>query len=110
MPVFSLGETNSCDTELIIANSLFDLTPSTVDQLPPPPAEHLLAPRPEFSAVWFTYEYYDVGPAHSIEVCTERLEVGEMDVLLGPDVTHRLTHFTAAYRGSLQACPLFSEG
>lgn len=111
MPVFSLGDVNSCDTELTLAGSLFDPEPTTVssNQLPPL-AELLLAPRPEFTAVSFTYEYYDVGPKHSIEVCEVRLELGEFDVLLSPDVIHRTTYFISAYTESLEACPLFSEG
>ena len=113
MPVFSLGDVNSCDTELALTGSLFDpeitsATPHDTISLPRP--ELLLAPRPEFTAVWFTYEYYDVGPNHTVEVCEERLIVGEFDLLLSPDTVHRVTHFTAAYRESVKACPLFSEG
>ena len=66
MPVFSLGGEDPCNTDLILAGSLFDLTPPP--EALPPVAEVLLASRPEFAAVWFTYEYYDLGPLHSVEV------------------------------------------
>ena len=106
--MFSMGDVESCDTELTLAGSLFDSEVPT-NQLPPL-AEHLLAPRPEYTAVWFTYEYYDIGPKHAIEVCEERLELGEVALLLSPDVVHRLTHFSSTFNESVEACPLFTEG
>ena len=110
--VFSLGDVDSCDTAFVIAGTLFDpeTCSTAAERLPPPLPELLLATKPEFSALWFTYEYYDVGLQHSVEVCQERLEVGEMEILLSPDTVHRVTHFTSAYRESVDACPLFSEG
>ena len=112
VPVFSLGDATLCDTELVLTGSLFDPKHqgTSSDQGLPPSPELLLALRPEFSALWFTYEYYDVGPAHPCEVCEERLLVGEMNLLLSPDTLHRVTHFTSAYGESVKACPLFTEG
>ena len=111
--MFSLGDATTCDTELVVTGSLFDPesqgTSSSLQFLIPSP-ELLLAPRPEFSAIWFTYEYYDVGPAHPCEVCEERLDVGEVNFLFSPDTLHRVTHFTSAYGESVKACPLFTEG
>ena len=110
--MFSLGDATSCDTELILTGSLFDpqAQGTSTNQATPPLPELLLAPRPEFSAVWFTYEYYDVGPAHPCEVCEERLVVGDVSFLLSPDTLHRITHFTSAFEESVKACPLFIEG
>ena len=107
-----MGDAASCDPELIHTGSLFDPAIETTppDKQPLPLPELLLAPRPEFSAVWFTYEYYDVGPAHPCEVCEVRLLVGEVNFLLSPDTLHRVTHFTSAYSESAKACPLFTEG
>ena len=107
--VFSLGDVSSCDRELVVSGTLFDPDTSPHGLLPPL-AEHLLAAKPEYTALWFTYEYYDVGREHAIEECTERLLVGEIHALLSPDVVHRVTYFTSAYRESLKAYPLFSEG
>ena len=109
MTVFSLGDVSSCNRELVLTGSLFDPDTFSHSHLPPL-AEHLLAAKPEYAAVWFTYEYYDVGREHAVEVCTERLSVGEIAVLLSPDVVHRVTYFTSAYGESLKAYPLFSEG
>ena len=112
VPVFTLGDINSCNTDLVLTGSLFDPETITVppDKQSPPLPELLLAPRPEFTALWFTYEYYDVGPQHTIEICDERLMVGEVNVLVSPDTLHRVSHFTSAYSESVKACPLFSEG
>ena len=110
--MFSLGDATSCDSDLMCNGSLFDPETQTTppEKLPLPLPELLLAPRPEFSALWFTYEYYDIGPTHSCEVCEARVAVGEVDVLISPDTLHRVTHFTSAYVESVKACPLFSEG
>ena len=99
---------DTCDTDLVLTGSLFDPAPPPEEM--PPVAEELLRQREEFKAVWFTYEYYDIGPAHSVEVCNEVLTVGEVDLLLSPDVLHRAQHFRRAYGESVEACPLFSDG
>ena len=109
MPVFSLGNTTTCDTDLLVHESLFDPscdppTPST------PPPEVMLAAREEFAGVWFSYEYFDTGPAHPAEVCNEVFIVGVVDFVVTPDLLHRIRHFKKAYRESVEACPLFSEG
>ena len=59
--MFSLGEGEACDPQVILQGSLFD-TPSA-ESLSKTSSEVDLSrpasPSEEFKAVWFSYEYYD---------------------------------------------------
>ena len=103
-----MGTTIPCDPQAILNGSLFDEKADTAEPLSS--TATLLQPRGEFTAVWFTYEYYDVGPTRQVEELTEILNIGKINGTISPDVTHRLLHFSQAYSRSLEANPLFSEG
>lgn len=63
-----------------------------------------------FQAVWFTYDYHDVGPQRSVEECTEVLRVGVVCATFSPDVVHRLELFYTAFGESLKVAPSVSIG
>ena len=101
----------------MLKRSLFALpiaTPTTPDsatiELPPLAEPDLAQLGRNYEAVWFTYQYFDVGPSRQVEECTETLRVGHMTATFSPDVIHRLQHFIQAFRKSSAAVPRFSEG
>lgn len=109
MRVFSIGvDSSECDLQEIQHGTLFEESPGT-DQ-PATIPEVLSKGRKEFSALWFSYEYYDVGPTHQTEELMEIFNLGWVNVAVSPDVLHRFQHFHHAYSQSLEANPLFSEG
>lgn len=79
-------------------------------QLPPLTDPDLAQLGDHYSALWFTYQYFDTGPSRLIEECTETLRVGHVTATLSPDVLHRLQHFIHAFGKSLEANRRFSEG
>ena len=103
--------------EVMLKRSLFappTEPPSTPDsatiELPPLSDPDLAELGKDYKAVWFTYQYFDVSAARSVEECTETLRVGHMTISFSPDVLHRLLHFLQAFKKSLAANPRFSEG
>lgn len=103
--------------ELMLKRSLFappTEVPSTPDsstiELPPLSDPDLAQLGKHYGAVWFTYQYFDVSAARSIEECTETLRVGRVTASFSPDVVHRLQHFLQALKKSMSANPRFSEG
>ena len=108
---------NSKVIESMLKRSLFAppiATPSTPDsatiELPPLAEPDLAQLGHNYGAVWFTYQYFDVGPSRQVEECTETLRVGHMTATFSPDVIHRLQHFVQAFKKSSAAVPRFSEG
>lgn len=63
-----------------------------------------------YKAVWFTYDYHNVGPVCSVEECAESLRVGPIRGVLSPDVIHRLELFVQAFWDSLKVTPSVSTG
>lgn len=63
-----------------------------------------------YKAVWFTYDYHDVGPVCSVEECAEVLRIGRMEAVFSPDVVHRLELFKLALEDSLKVTPSVSTG
>lgn len=73
-------------------------------------SDSLQALGEQFQAVWFTYDYVNVGPQRSVEECTEVLRVGVVCAVFSPDVVHRLELFLGAFKKSLTVTPSFSTG
>lgn len=103
--------------EVMLKRSLFAPpidTPTTPDsatiELPPLADPDLAQLGQHYKALWFTYQYFDVGPSRTVEECTETLHVGHMTATFSPDVLHRLQHFIQALRKSSASAPRFSEG
>ena len=122
----SCGEYKEKIIELMLKRSLFapptpttttdtEDTPSTPDsartiELPPLSNPGLAQLGEHYTAVWFTYQYFDTGPSRLVEECTETLRLGHVTATLSPDVLHRLKHFIQAFGKSLAANRRFSEG
>ena len=110
--MFSLGEGEACDPQVILQGSLFD--PPSAESLSKTSSEVDLSrpalPSEEFKAVWFSYEYYDTSLSRPTEECTEVLNIGRVKAALSPDVIHRLQHFYETFKQSQEANPKFSEG
>lgn len=110
--MFSLGEGEAYDPQVILQGSLFG-TPSA-ESLSKSSSEVDLSrqasPSEEFKAVWFSYEYYDTSLSRPTEECTEVLNIGRVRAALSPDVIHRLQHFYEAFKQSQEANPKFSKG
>lgn len=110
--MFSLGEGEACDPQVIFQGSLFG-TPSA-ESLSKTSSEVDLSrpasPSEEFKAVWFSYEYYDTSLSRPTEECTEVLNIGRVRAALSPDVIHRLQHFYETFKQSQEANPKFSKG
>ena len=91
-----------------------DILPPTPDlgtiELPPLSDPDLAQLGEHYSALWFTYQFFDTGPSRSAEECTEALRIGQVTSTLCPDVLHRLQHFILAFGKSLEANPRFSGG
>lgn len=101
------AETCIDDKQRLLKYSLFapDLSyPSDIDSTF---LEELGRP---FKAVWFSYDYHDVGNKSSVEECAETLVVGVVNVTFSPDVVHRLELFLLTFKTSLEAIPLISKG
>ena len=127
--VFSMGasgddkasEHNDKVIEQMLKRSLFAPPTTNGDDAPPTPDSGTIELPPlsdpdlaqlgdHYTALWFTYQYFDTGPSRSMEECTETLRVGHVTVTFSPDVLHRLQHFIHAFGKSLEANPRFSEG
>lgn len=103
--------------DLMLKRSLFApplATPTTPDsatiELPPLSEPDLAHLGKHYRALWFTYQYFDISAARSVEECTETLRVGHITASFSPDVLHRLQHFILALKRSIAANPRFSEG
>ena len=106
--------------EQMLKRSLF-VPPTNTEETPPTPDSGTIELPPlsnpglaqlgdHYTALWFTYQYFDTGPTRSMEECTETLRVGHVTTTLSSDVLHRLRHFIQAFGKSLEANPRFSEG
>ena len=115
------SEHNDKVIEQMLKRSLFASPTTNGDDAPPTPDSGTIELPPlsdpdlaqlgdHYTALWFTYQYFDTGPSRSMEECTETLRVGHVSVTLSPDVLHRLQHFIHAFGKSLEANPRFSEG
>ena len=94
--------------ELLVKYSLFAKNPT---RFPPRLDDSFLKEVGEpFRAVWFTYDYYDIGSERSVEVCTASLDVGKVSVVLSPDLLHRVELFYTSFQTSLEATPSFTKG
>ena len=115
------GEQDEEVIEQMLKRSLFappiinaEDAPPTPDsgtiELPPLTDPDLAQLGDHYSALWFTYQYFDTGPSRSMEECTETFRVGHVTATLSADVLHRLQHFIQAFGKSLEANRRFSEG
>lgn len=75
-----------------------------------PSPQYWLQYKSEYSAVWFTYEYYDITKEREVEICNEEVRLGEQRVLLSADVVHRLEFYIERFLRSLEVMPLISQG
>ncbi len=109
--VFTLGRSNPpSDPEGILRGTLFGRGGEGEEGVIPSGEGRMMGGE-DYKGVWFTYEYYDVAPGQrSVEECEERVEVGRVEGVVCADLVHCLQHFQRAYRQSLEANPLFSEG
>lgn len=99
------------DEQRLLKYSLFAADESCSDDYPLDIDDVFLEElgRP-YKAVWFSYNFHDVGPKSSVEECTEMLAVGVVNVVFSPDVVHRLELFLLSFKTSLEAIPLISQG
>ena len=115
------SEHNEKIIEQMLKRSLFAPPTTSTEDAPPTPDSGTIELPPlsdpdlaqlgdHYTALWFTYQYFDTGPSRSMEECTETLRVGHVTATLSPDVLHRLQHFIQAFGKSLEANPRFSEG
>lgn len=72
--------------------------------------QYWLQYKSEYSAVWFSYEYYDITKEREVEICNEDVRLGEQRILLSADVVHRLQFYIERFLRSLEAMPLISQG
>ena len=97
----------------LLTNSFFDEDKGTsVDMAPDatPTPKDWLQQRPEYVAVWFSYEYYDISPDREVEICDEVVKIGDQFIVMSPDVLHRVWFYIDGFLKSLEATPLFSKG
>lgn len=90
--------------------SLFDLNWSIKDASPEQDVSLLFCPPEEFSALWFSYDYYDVGEGREREECSEVLRVGKVKGVVCPEVIHCYNQLTEGLASSLEANPWRSSG
>ena len=102
--VFKVGASGSSKPN-VSRGTLFDLKWSVKDASPEQDASPLLCPPEEFSAFWFSYDYYDVGEGREKEECSEVLRVGEMKGVVCPEVTHCYSQLEESLASSLEANP-----
>lgn len=115
------GEQDEEVIEQMLKRSLFSPPIINAEDAPPTPDSGTIELPPltdpdlaqlgdHYTALWFTYQYFDTGPSRSMEECTETFRVGHVTATLSPDVLHRLQHFIHAFGKSLEANRRFSEG
>ena len=90
--------------------SLFDLNWNIKDESPEQDVSLLFCPPEEFSALWFSYDYYDVGEGREREECSEVLRVGKVKGVVCPEVIHCYNQLTESLASSLEANPWRSSG
>lgn len=89
----------------VSSGSLFDTKGSIKDASQEQDVSLLFCPPEEFSAFWFSYDYYDVGEGRDREECSEVLRVGEMKGVICPEVTHCYSQLEENLASSLEANP-----
>ena len=115
MHIYSLGtpRSSTCITGVVSGTFFESLEGTSVDAtsgegLSP---KDWLQWKQQYQAAWFSYEYYDKKePERREEECQEKVRIGEQNIVVSPDVVHRVWFFVNGFLKSLEAVPLVSQG
>ena len=88
------------DKSRLLHGTLFD-TSTSVDATA---ASHVTT-KEDFAAFWFSYDYFDVSSERTQEELEEHFDVGQVNVVLCPELIHFWQHFSKARSASLEVNP-----
>jgi len=91
------------DKSRLVHGTLFD-TSTSVDATI---ASHVTT-KEDFAAFWFSYDYFDVGSERNQEELEEHFDVGQVNVVLCPELINFWQHFSKARSASLEVNPSLS--
>jgi len=91
------------DKSRLLHGTLFD-TSTSVDTAA---ASHTTT-KEDFAAFWFSYDYFDVSNERTQEELEEHFDIGQVTVVLCPELVHYWQHFSKARNASLEANPSLS--